>query len=172
VNDLHRNFGITAMIRAAGYQPSTTGQQIRTVPAQREAADRLGLAPGEEVTWLRRIRHADKRPVVLSDEIFPARVLTPAELGGLDDTGQSLYAFLYKARGISVYRGLAELTPVKAAADIAAGLQVARGSLLLCISQVDYDDVGGAVMYSVEYHLPDWVRFTIERVGPGRAVDD
>lgn len=172
VNDLHRNFGITAMIRAAGYAPSTAGQEIRTAPAQREAADKLGLAPGEEVTWLRRIRLADKRPVVLSDEVFPARVLTASELARLDETGQSLYGFLYKERGFGIYRGLAELTPVKASAEIAAALEVARGSLLLRISQVDYDDTGAAVLYSVEYHLPNWVRFTIERIGPGSAVDD
>lgn len=172
VNDLHRNFGITAMIRAAGYQPSTAGQEIRTGPVPRDIADRLGLEPGDQVTGLRRIRLADKRPVVLSDEIFPARVLTAADLGRLEDSGQSLYAFLYKVLGIGIYRGLAELTPVKATADIAAGLQVVRGSLLLRISQLDYDDTGKAVMYSVEYHLPDWVRFSIERIGPGSAVDD
>ena len=47
-----------------------------------------------------------------------------------------------------------------------------RGGLLLRISQVDYDDTGKAVMYSIEHHLPDWVRFTVERIGPGSAVND
>jgi hypothetical protein len=27
-------------------------------------------------------------------------------------------------------------------------------------------------MYSLEHHLPDWVRFTVERIGPGSAIDD
>ncbi|HEX9066843.1 MAG TPA: GntR family transcriptional regulator [Streptosporangiaceae bacterium] len=172
VNDLHRNFGITAMIRAAGYEPSTAGQEVTTGPAPRDAAERLGLARGETVTTLRRIRLADKRPVVLSVEVFPARLLTADDLARLSDSRQSLYGYLYAERGIAIHRGLAELTPVKAPAEIAAGLEVVRGSLLLCISQVDYDDTGKALMYSVEYHLPDWVRFTIERIGPGSAADD
>lgn len=172
VKDLHRNFGITAMIRAAGYHPATSDQAITTGPATREAADKLGLAPGEPVTTLRRTRLADKRPVVLSAEILPARILSAADLDQLGTTSQSLYAYLYRHRGIGIYRGLAELTPVKATADLAAALEVKRGDLLLCISQVDYDDAGKAVMYSIEHHLPDWVRFSIERIGPGSAVDD
>jgi GntR family transcriptional regulator len=172
VKDLHRNFGITAMIRVAGYHPATAGQQITTGPATREAADKLGLAPGDPVTTLRRIRLADKRPVVLSAEILPAAILALADADQLTATHQSLYAYLYRHRGIGIYRGLAELTPVKATADLAAALEVKRGDLLLCISQVDYDDTGKAVMYSIEHHLPDWVRFTVERIGPGSAVDD
>jgi GntR family transcriptional regulator len=172
VKDLHRNFGITAMIRAAGYHPATAAQHVSTGPAARDAADKLGLAPGDPVTTLRRTRLADKRPVVLSAEILPARILTPADAEQLTATHQSLYAYLYRHRGIGIYRGLAELTPVKATADLAAALEVKRGDLLLCISQVDYDDTGKAVMYSIEHHLPDWVRFTVERIGPGSAVDE
>jgi GntR family transcriptional regulator len=172
VKDLHRNFGITAMIRAAGYHPATIGQDVTTGPATREAADKLGLAPGDSVTTLRRTRLADKRPVVLSAEMLPARIFASADAEQLGASHQSLYTYLYRHRGIGIYRGLAELTPVKATADLAGALEVKRGDLLLCISQVDYDDTGKAVIYSIEYHLPDWVRFSIERIGPGSAVDD
>lgn len=172
VKDLHRNFGITAMIRAAGYHPSTAGEQVTSGPASREAADKLGLAPGDPVTTLRRIRLADKRPVVLSDEILPAHMFAAADAADLTAIHQSLYSYLYRHRGIAIYRGLAELTPVKATAEVAAALEITRGSLLLRISQVDYDDTGKAVMYSVENHLPDWVRFTVERIGPGSAIHD
>jgi hypothetical protein len=40
------------------------------------------------------------------------------------------------------------------------------------MSQVDYDETGKAVMYAIEYHLPDWVRFCIERIDQGSAVDE
>jgi GntR family transcriptional regulator len=172
VKDLHRNFGITAMIRAAGYHPATTGEHVTSSPATRDAADKLHLSPGDPVTILRRTRLADKRPVVTSTEILPARLFTPADAAALTHAHQSLYAYLYRHRGIAIYRGLAELTPVKATAELAAALDVPRGGLLLCISQVDYDDTGKAVMYSIEHHLPDWVRFTVERIGPGSAIDD
>jgi GntR family transcriptional regulator len=172
IKDLHRNFGITAMIRAAGYQPATAGQHLSTTPATPEAAARLGITPGDPVTTLRRTRLADRRPVVQSDEILPAAVVSAADLHDLAGPAQSLYAWLYRRRGIAIYRGLADLTPVRASADLAAALDIRRGDLLLCISQVDYDDTGKAVMYSIEHHLPDWVRFTIERTGPGSTVND
>ena len=96
----------------------------------------------------------------------------PADLEQIGTAYQSLYAYLYRHRGIGIYRGLAELTPVKATTELAAALDVRRGDLLICMSQVDYDETGKAVMYAIEYHLPDWVRFSIERIGPGSAVDD
>jgi GntR family transcriptional regulator len=172
VKDLHRNFGITAMIRAAGYHPSTTGAEATSGPATREVAGKLGLSPGTPVTTLRRVRLADKRPVVLSVEILPTHIFAPPEADQLTAVHESLYSYLFRHNGVRIYRGLAELTPVRATADLAAALEVRRGSLLLRISQVDYDDSGRAVVYSVEYHLSDWVHFTVERIGPGSAVED
>jgi hypothetical protein len=43
---------------------------------------------------------------------------------------------------------------------------------LLCINQTDFDGAGDPVLYSVEYHVAGWVRFTVERIGPGSAIDD
>jgi GntR family transcriptional regulator len=172
VKDLHRNFGITAMIRAAGYHPATVNQVFETVPASREAAEKLSLAPDARVAVLRRVRLADKRPVVLSTEILPARLLTADDVNLLTDNHQSLYSYLYRERGIAIYRGSADLVPMKATGELAAALDVKRGDILLCISQVDFDDTGRPIMYSIEHHVPDWVRFSIERVGPGSAVDD
>jgi GntR family transcriptional regulator len=171
-NDLRRNFGITAMIRAAGYQPDTADRQVAAGPVSRDVAGQLGLAIGEPVTTLRRTRLADKRPVVLSTEVLPARILSAAEAEQIGTAHQSLYTYLYRSRGIGISRGLAELTPVKATAELAAALDVKRGSLLLCITQVDFDEAGKAVMYSTEHHLPDWVQFSIERIGPGNAADE
>ena len=154
---------LMALLSGATRQESQDGQNHTSAPA---------LSPGDPVTILRRTRLADKRPVVTSTEILPARLFTPADAAALTHAHQSLYAYLYRHRGIAIYRGLAELTPVKATAELAAALDVPRGGLLLCISQVDYDDTGKAVMYSIEHHLPDWVRFTVERIGPGSALDD
>jgi GntR family transcriptional regulator len=171
VKDLHRNFGITAMIRAAGYHPSTLNQNLEKTTATREIAGKLGLKTGSPVMKLRRLRLADERPVVLSTEILPGHIFNQPDLDLLSDDGQSLYTYLYREKGIAIYRGWAELIPMRATADLAAALEVKRGTVLLCISQVDFDDRGTAVMYSIEHHVADWVRFNIERIGPGSAVD-
>ena len=169
--DLNRNFGITSMIRSGGYRPGTRKLEFRTAPADRELAQSLGLAPGDPVTVMERVRLADDRPVVWSSDAVPRRLLdlTDAETMSGDDA--SLYGLLYKLHGVTVYRGVAELSPKSATASLASLLQVRRGAPLLYIKQVDYDGRGMPVLCSVEYHVSDWISFTLERVGPGAAVE-
>jgi GntR family transcriptional regulator len=170
--DLHRNFGITAMIRAAGYSPGTASQRVTAEPANSETATALRLGPGTPVTVLERLRLADKRPVVFSVEAVPSRLAGPQEIALLDAEHQSLYWLLHRHCGVSVYRGQAELVPVKANGELAIRLETRRGAPLLCIKQTDFDGADTPVLYSIEYHVADWVRFTVERIGPGSAVDD
>ncbi len=167
--DLNRNFGITAMIRSGGYQPGTRGLEIRNETADRELAQSLGLAAGDPVTILERVRLADDRPVVWSSDAMPRRFLDVARAMSAADA--SLYGLLFKLHQITVYRGVAELSPKSASASLAARLQVKRGAPILYMKQVDYDGSGTPVLCSVEYHVSDWISFTLERVGPGTAVE-
>lgn len=169
--DLNRNFGITAMIRSGGYRPGTRGLELRTEAADRELAQSLGLAPGDPVTVLERVRLADDRPVVWSKDAVPRRLLDVADAEAMSGDDASLYELLYKLHQVTVYQGVAELSPKAASASLAKRLQIRRGAPLLYIKQVDYDGSGTAVLCSVEYHVSDWISFTLERVGPGAAVE-
>jgi GntR family transcriptional regulator len=170
--DLSRNFGITTMIRAAGYRPSTRDISVGTVRARPELASKLALQPGAEVVTVRRVRLADGRPVVHSTESIARELIEPEELEALEGEHQSLYGILYKLRGIVIYRGSAQLEAVAATRQLAECFGISRGTPLLCIHQVDFDEVGRPVLYSIEHHVSDWVRFTVERLGPGRSVDE
>jgi GntR family transcriptional regulator len=169
--DLNRNFGITAMIRSGGYRPGTRGLELRAESADRELAQSLGLAPGDPVTVLERVRLADDRPVVWSKDAVPLRFLDVADAEAMSGDDASLYGLLYKLHQITVYRGVAELSPKSATAFMAGRLQIRRGAPLMYIKQVDYDGSGTPVLCSIEYHVSDWVSFTLERVGPGAAVE-
>lgn len=170
--DLHKNSGITAMIRAAGHVPTTAEQRISVGQAPQDIAGLLELDPTSLVVTLERLRLADKRPVALSREVIATQFMDPGDLDMLDEGHPSLYRLLYKRCGVTVYRGQADLVPVKATAHMAQKLEVSRGAPLLCIKQVDFDGHGRPVIYSVEHHVSDWVRFRVERIGPGSAVDD
>ncbi|HTA01003.1 MAG TPA: GntR family transcriptional regulator [Streptosporangiaceae bacterium] len=169
--DLNRNFGITAMIRDGGYRPGTSSLELRMEAADRQLALSLGLTAGDPVTVLDRTRLADDRPVVWSRDAVPRRFLDIADAEAMSDDDASLYGLLYKLHQVTVYRGVAELSPKSATASLADRLQVRRGAPLLYIKQVDYDGSGTPVVCSVEYHVSDWISFTLERVGPGAAVD-
>jgi GntR family transcriptional regulator len=169
--DLNRNFGITAMIRSGGYRPGTRGLVSREEAADRELAQSLGLAPGDPVTVVERTRLADDRPVVWSRDAIRREYFDLADVEALSGEDSSLYGLLYKLHQVTLYRGVAELSPTAATVSLAQRLEVRRGAPLLCIKQVDYDGKGTAVLCSVEYHVSDWISFTLERVGPGAAVE-
>jgi GntR family transcriptional regulator len=171
--ELNRNFGITSMIRAAGYAPSARGSVVVSAVADAELAERLGLTAGDPVWHVERIRLADDRPVVFSTDSLPGSLFARDDLDVVvSGEEQSLYSLLHNLRGIVIYRGEAELVPCKASAQLRARLEAKSGAPLLCIKQVDFDQRGRAVMYSVEYHVADWVRFSVERIGPGIATID
>jgi GntR family transcriptional regulator len=171
--DLNRNFGITSMIRAAGYTPSARGSVAVSDIATKDVAERLGLIVGVPLWRVERTRLADARPVLFSIDTFSQRLLTGDDLSAvISGKDQSVYSLFYKVRGIVIYRGEAELVPCKATGALREALETKQGAPLLCIKQVDYDQHGRAVLYSVEYHVADWVRFTLERMGPGIATMD
>lgn len=171
--ELNRNFGITSMIRAAGYAPSARDGVVVGAEADEELATRLGLTVGDPVWRVERVRLADGRPVVFSIDAVPAKLLSRDDLGDvISGKVQSLYNMLHKERGIVIYRGEAELVPCRATKDLCARLETRLGAPLQCIKQVDYDQSGRAILYSVEYHVADWVRFSLERVGPGISALD
>ncbi len=171
--ELNRNFGITSMILAAGYKPGAKNGAMVDIKADKELAQRLGLELGDPVWQIERVRLADERPVVFSVDSIPAQLVAREDLDQLvSDGDQSLYSLLHRLRGIVVSRGEAELVPCKATTELRARLDVKPGTPLLCIRQVDFDQHGRAVVYSVEYHVADWVLFSVERLGPGIATTD
>src|SRR5439155_12361408 len=138
-----------AMIRAAGHEPSETviTKSVR-IPSALER-ELLELGAGEQVVEIERVRMADGRPVIYSQNFIPAELLGEAAAGALDS---SLYVILDEA-GHAVRRATAELMPTLADAKLAELLQIDHGRPLLHIDQVDYDEAGHAVMLSHEWHL-------------------
>jgi GntR family transcriptional regulator len=170
--DLNQNSGITQMIRSAGYEPSTVHVRIALLPAGVEVAKWLSINPDDKVVCLDRLRLADGRPVVVSSDYVLAALIPKENWSSLADGAKSLYTMLYQPSGVMVYRGKAELAPVVATTELASALHVPLGAPLLCIKQTDFDGRGRAVVYSIEYHVSDWIRFTLERYGPGNTARD
>lgn len=170
--DLNRNFGITSMIQQAGYRPGTKSLSVEVVRDRPDLAERLQLHHGAELLIVTRLRLADSRPVIYSTEALSGDVLPSEDLRSLlTDERQSLYGLLYQHCRIVVYRGMAELYPEVADRELAELLGVRRGAPLLRIDQVDYGATGEPVLYSTEHHVAGWVRFSVERFGPGSTAD-
>lgn len=166
-NNLDANFGVSEAIRAAGMRPGYE-ESVTRIEAARDEAEALRLAPGDDVVVVERVRTADGRRVVFSLDVLPAALLSD-RLGVLPKLGRgSLYDTMERELGVAIHHGVATFAPIKASARIARKLQIARGTSLLSLDQVDYDDEGRPVLSSHEYHLADAFEFTVIRRGPGR----
>lgn len=167
-NNLDVNFGVTDAIRAAGMEPGSEANQAVERPASPEEARRLAVQSGAPIVVVERVRTADRRPVVYSQDLMPKAVVSDRSDLLERLLGRSIYEYLERDRGIVVHHGVASFRPIKADRSVAGRLRVIKGALLLYIRQVDYDDQGRPVLLSDEYHLADAFEFTVVRRGPGR----
>jgi GntR family transcriptional regulator len=158
----------TAMIRDAGHKPAENvlGQTERA-PTEHER-QLLGVVAGEEVVEVERVRLAGHRPVIYSLDRIPQSLLGQFSESALDS---SLYAILERS-GHPVARASAQLIPTIASAKLARLLAVKRGTPLLHIDQVDYDERGRAVMLSAEWHVADAFELIVNRRSSAPANED
>jgi DNA-binding GntR family transcriptional regulator len=168
-NDLGLNFSVTRMIAATGLEPGTRFARAAIEPAPAEVAAAFGIAPDTPVSVLRRVRTAEGRPVVESTDWCRSEVLDPATLSELPDG--SIYAALAE-RNLSVHHGVASIQPTLADGETATQLNVAPGTLLLTLFQVDSTDHGVVALVSREHHLADAFEFSLYRRGPGDGDED
>ena len=166
-NDLGRNFGVSSLIASTGLRPGTVEESSGAVPAPPAVAEALGVADGEPVSSLRRVRTASGRRVVDVTDWCRTEHLAPEDLPRIG----SIYAALAE-RGLTVDHGVAHLTPWNADGDVARRLAVPSGTLLLTIDQIDRTADGVAVLVSREHHLADAFTFTLLRRGPGDASEE
>jgi GntR family transcriptional regulator len=163
--DLNTNAGITQMLSVAGH-PSKIGKvSVRTGEATPEETAELDVELGAPVVRVFRIHLVDSRPVVRCTDVTPVDLTDIKEVQRRLAAGGSIYEFL-RDQGAAVVRGVASLKPVKALDDVARDLRVDIGEPLMLLLQTDFDRGSRPVMYSVEYHLPGFFVFRVQRIGP------
>lgn len=165
-NSLDTNFSYTSYLESIGVRAGRRILSLRTIDPTPAVAEQLDLEPGVRVVELRRVRTADDQPAVYSVDHLPADIVDQARdrpaLGG------SMYAFL-ASRGHAVSHGEAIVAPASADEELATVLDVAIGTLLQHLEQVDIDGAGRRVMYSLEWHVPSVIELRVYRRGPGRS---
>jgi GntR family transcriptional regulator len=168
-NNLDSNFGVSTLIESVGMKPGTENLRTYAAPATNGEAQKLGIPPGSPVSVIERVRTADDEPVIFSRDVLPTSLLGGRE-EMLGELGQgTLYKLLEEEFGIVVMQGLATLKPMKADRWLAGQLRVPVGTLLLQLSQVDFDESGRAVLMSLEQHVSDAFEVSVVRRGPGRS---
>jgi GntR family transcriptional regulator len=156
---LETTVSYTAMIRASGHKPAETVVSKAVREPEQTERELLGLVDGEPLVDVERVRFAGRRPVIYSRDRIPVALLGDFSGAALDE---SLYAILARA-GHPVANATAHLIPTLANAKLSRLLMVKRGTPLLHIDQVDYDERGRPVMLSHEWHVADAFDLVVNR---------
>lgn len=171
-DNLNINSGVTQLIRSSGAEPGCIELLVTTRPASEHVANRLSLEPGATLIIVERVRLANERRTVFSQDYLPQTLFSSQAsnipLIEIEDHlkhNQSMYAFLRERCGLEIHHGIAWIRPLTAEGYIAEKLQVPRGSSMLHIEQVDFNLNGEPVALADEYYVADAFTFSIYRSG-------
>ncbi|MEU3841087.1 GntR family transcriptional regulator [Streptomyces sp. NPDC028635] len=135
-------------LEAAGQGPSTRVVRHEREPAGAEVAAALGIAEGEEVVVLERLRLTHGEPVALLCNHLPATLLD-LDTARLEKTG--LYR-LMRAAGITLHSARQRVGARCATAAEASRLDEPQGAALLTMRRTAYDDTGRAVEHGTHVY--------------------
>ena len=165
---LNANLSATEVIRSHGMEAGTSHARIdRTTPPP-GVAEQLRLGPADPIIHLERVRTADGRPVIFTIDMMPARLFTDAAVDPevLLDPSLSLYRLYAERLGRSITDGQAAIRLTQADELTGERLEIAAGSPILRLEQIDATAEGEPVLFSIESYVADTFEFSVHRRGP------
>ena len=144
--------GFSDICRMTGMKPGAKTLKIALEEPSAREAELLGLAPGEKMLVLERLRLADGRPVVLEIDKYPESF---SFLFGEDLNDNSLYAVLKDKHGIVPHHSSKTIDLVFAGQKEAKELGVAKGYPLLRIEGAAHDEAETITILSTQLCLGD-----------------
>lgn len=158
-----RNVELTSLyedLEASGQKPETVVLSVEQVGADDEAAEALGVAVGDPVLHVRRLRIADGVPLAILDNILPAAFL---DLDAESLGRHGLYQLL-RARGVTMRVAKQRIGARAATGPEAELLDLDRGEPILTMSRSVFDNSGVAVELGRHCYRPDRYAFEITLV--------
>jgi GntR family transcriptional regulator len=132
--------------------------EFEYVPAPPVVAEKLGIAPGDEVQRATRVWHGDAGP------FNHLTTYVPAVLGRRwqrEDLEKKALVSLLEESGVTISRVEETITATLADEATAASLEVAQNSALLKITRTVFGHAGQAVEYLVALYPPDRYHYTV-----------
>ena len=149
------------MIHAGGHTPSVAFTKAQEHHATAEEADKLRLQPGTNLMCIQKLCAADKRPAIYCEDLFDASLLRSPI------TEQALRAPVFQLLQdncrLNCFMDIAQLKPMVATEELAEILQIAPGTPVMYIEEVDYDVDGNPILFSRQYFVNDYFQYNIIR---------
>jgi GntR family transcriptional regulator len=140
VQPLDSVYSFTEQFRKRGIVLENTVRRCEVIPAPADIAAQLGIAAGDAVVYLERIRSVRGSPVMLIYLYLPLHFVP-----SLTDEREfvSLYTLLRERYGLVVQRAEDQLESIAASGQIAALLGVRRHAPLMLVERIAYTRTAG-----------------------------
>jgi GntR family transcriptional regulator len=154
---------LETMAKRLSLEITLSNLSVEQAAADQNIATNLNLDVGAALLRVRRVIHADGRPVAYLVDTLPEGVLNLDDLDG-DFRGSVLDILL--ERGDALKTSRADISALGATAEVAKALEIQRGDVLLNFSAQLFDGNGKIVDYSLSYFIPGYFHFhVVRRVG-------
>jgi len=136
-------------------------------PVSAPEADRLQLAPTDQILSVARVIMTGKRPVAYLIDIVPLQYLRQQDLAA-SFNGSVLDLFLKRGQP-ALSHSRTDIVPIAADDDIARQLKVKAGDTLLKLEAQLFTRDSKVADYSSSYFVPGYFHFhVVRRIGKGR----
>jgi GntR family transcriptional regulator len=153
--------------------------QVQQLPADREIAAILAVAPGTPLTSVDRViaaavvpphgKHAglsqalrgDETPIAYLYDVAAATLLSPGDVS--DQFNGSVLDLLRQKTDLHIGQAVANIVSTNAEADLSRKLAIKPRRAVLLLEETLYDDKGKVLEYSRNYFNPDYFRFRVVR---------
>jgi len=142
-------------LRTSNHEPGTHVLTYEIIPADEVVAEHLAIAPGDEVVHVRRQRLSDGTPVAVLENYLPVEFayITAAQL-----ETRGLYQAL-RARGVTIQIAKQKIGARREQHDEHDLLDISKGSPVLTMERIAYDNSGRAIEYGQHCYRPDMYSF-------------
>ncbi len=154
---------LETMAKRLNLEITLSNLSVEPIIANEDSAANLNVEVGTRLLCVRRVIHADSRPVAYLADTLPEDILHTDDLPS--DFHGSVLDFLL-ARGDSLKTSRANISAIGATAEVAKALEIQRGDVLLHFYSQLFDEHGRVVDYSLGYFIPGYFHFhVVRRVG-------
>ncbi len=138
--------GFGAAMERAGHEVVNKLLSLERIPAPAAIAGRLGLAAGDPIVRLRRLRYLDRHPVRVDVLYMPVAI--GGRLAGVDLSRRDVFSFFENELGIEIGESELELEATAADAATAKLLAMPRGAPVLRIDWMAYKRDGSPLDFA------------------------
>lgn len=167
--NLTRAYSFSEQMRSLGRTPRSELLEFGPVDAPKSVADRMGLAAGDRVISMRRLRLADEVPMLVEHTYLPSRVF--AGLTSDEVLSRSLYKIMAQDYHVEVRVAEEEFYASVARREDAELLGISEGAPVLQLFRLTYDLHNRVVELTKGVARADQFRYKVSYYGGGTGVE-